>query len=593
MKTLINNISIVLMLLVAACLSACSSDEDDSRAYEAVSVVGVKVDGTLYLPQASADSVVVNMPSGTDLSNVKVRLLVENGTAPGFVDDAEYDMRKPMDVALDGFDGNSRMVKLCVMSAPKLTSLSIAHVDVPAGNVYASSKSVIVQVAPGTDLTSLAVTMEFVNGTMVDFENGVERDYTSPVSFSVLGVDGTTVYRYQLAVTTDPVGPATIKGMTINGHATTKVVVRNDSVTPYVAGLSDFSNVTVAIDAGYGNEIEPSFTGQGVNLLGGVNKVTITGTNGQPTEFTILTPQLDPEKLFVNSSASMGLNGNDLGAVGFSGGYVLTTSTGGTKAPAWFDLSGNRLGQLSTDGCAGIGYGFRKFATDADGVVIGSSLGMSSGEQWVYRWDELTGAPVEYLSFSMASLGVSYSPRAAGINVSGSLKGNATITMAMAQQSDVFVWKVTNGKLGEPQKLTAPVKFGYYASVEPLPGDKGFLIAAATSGLNGIVVTDSRLNEQFRVTGMTMTDVAVAERDGRSYIAYTVIVDGNKPTMRVCDVTDGQEQSYLRPIMSMEMADKASNGNATTDAAFAVIDGKLHAAFASTNSDLYLFRLEQ
>lgn len=592
MKTIINNISIVLMLL-AACFSSCSSDEGDSRAYEAVAVVGVKVDGTLYLPQASADSVVVNMPSGADLSAVKVRLLVENGTAPEFVNDGEYDMRKPMDVALYGFDGNSRQVKLCVRSAPKLTSLSIAHVDVPAGNVYTSSKSVIVQVAPGTDLTSLAVTMEFVNGTMQDFENGVARDYTSPVSFSVLGVDGTTLYRYQLAVTTDPVGPATIKAMTINGHATTKVVVRNDSVTPYVAGLSDFSNATVGIDAGYGNEIEPSFTGQGVNLLGGINKVTITGTNGQPTEFTILTPQLDPTALFVNSGAAMGLNGNDLGAVGFSSGHVLTTSTGGTKAPAWFDLSGNRLGQLSANGCTGIGYGFRKFATDADGVVIGSSLGMSSGEQWVYRWDELTGDPVEYLSFSKASLGVSYSPRAAGINVSGSLKGNATITMAMAQQSDVFVWKVTGGKLGEPQRLTSPVKFGYYASVEPLPGDKGFIIASASSGLSGMIVADSRLNEQFRVTGMTMTDVAVVERNGRTYIAYTEIVGGNKPTMCVCDVTDGQDQSYRRPIMGVEMADKASNGNATTDAAFAVLGGKLHAAFSSTNSDLYLFCLEQ
>ncbi len=594
MKALINKISVVIALLAACLLGACSDNDDDNRAYETVSVVGVKVDGTLYLPRISTDSVVVTMPAGTDLTNVKVQLLVENGTAPEFVNDGQYDMRKPVDVALRGYDGNSRQVKLCVQSAPKLTSFSIAHVDVPSGNIYTSSKSIIVQVDEGIDLTSLAVTMEFVNGTIQGFENGVARDYTTPVSFSVLGVDGTTVYPYQLAITTDPVGPATIKSMTINGSTTTKIVAQNDTITPYVRSLSDFTNANVTIETGYGNEIDPSFTGQGLNLMSGSTKVTITGTNGQPTEFTILSPQLDPETIIASSSSSLGANGNDLGAVGFSGDYLLTTKTGALHTPIWFDLTGKQLGQLSSTGTAGIGgYGIRKFATDSEGVIIASSLGISSGAQWVYRWNDVSATPTQFLSFSKASLGTTYNPRAAGLNVSGSLDGNATVTMAMAQQTDVFVWTVTNGTAGTPQKLTSPVKFNYYASVEPLPGGNGFLIAAAANGFNGIIVTDSRLNEQFRVTGMTMTDIAVTEHNGRTYIAYTVIIGGNRPTMRICDVTDGQKSSYEHPIMSIEMKDHASNGNATTDAAFKVIGGKLYAAFSSTNADLYLLKLEQ
>lgn len=31
--------------------------------------------------------------------------------------------------------------------------------------------------------------MEFANGTLKDFQNGVEKDYTNPCKFSLLGVD--------------------------------------------------------------------------------------------------------------------------------------------------------------------------------------------------------------------------------------------------------------------------------------------------------------------------------------------------------------------------------------------------------------------
>lgn len=593
MKSFRYQFIMLFIVALSGLLSACSNDED-SRSYEPVSVVGVKVDGTLYQVNNSGDSAIVNLASGVDLSSVKLQLLIANGTAPAFVNDNTYDARRPIDLSLKGYDGTTSDVKLCVRSAPKLTSLSIARLDVPAGNVYTSSKSVIVQVDPGTDLTALAVTMEFTNGTLSGFENGTVRDYTNPVSFSVLGVDGITVYPYQLIITTDPVGPATIKSMTINGLPTTKVEVSGTTVTPYVGSLTDLSSATVTIQTGYGNEIDPSFSGQGLNLLSGNNKVTITGTNGQPTEFTIATPQLDPEVMFIKSSAELGFNGNDLGSVGFSGSCLLTTHTAGTKAPVWFDLSGNQLGQLSVKGCTGVsGFGFRKFATDDSGVILGSSLGMSSGEQWVYRWENVNADPTPFISFSKASLGTSYNPRAAGLNISGSLSGDATITMAMAQQADIFVWKVTNGTVGEPQKLTSPVKFGYYAAIQPLPDNKGYLIAATSSSLNGIIVTDSRLNELFRLTGMTMNDVSCIAHNNRIYMAYTVIVGSNKPTMRICDITDGTEASYKQPILNIPMKDQAANGNATTDSGFRVIDGKLYVAFSSTNSDLYLYKLEQ
>lgn len=587
----LNIIPLFLMLIAVSC-----SSSDDSRGYEAVKIVGVKVNGTLYLPTYNDANTIITLPSGIDLSNVQVQLLVANGTASGFTNNNYYDCRKPIDVSLLSNSGESSSTKLRIQSPPKLTNLIITGVDVPAENIYASSSSIIVQVDKGTDLTKLKVTLEFSNGTLVNFENGIEIDYTNPITVNVLGVDGETTYPYTLAITTDPVGPAYVKSMTLNGKPTTKVEVETGNVlVPYVASIMDFSNVDVTLQTGYGNKIEDSFTGKGLDLLSGTNKVKITGTNGLVTEFTIGRPQLDPEETFAKGYTELGFTAaNDLSAVGFSGNYALGANyTAGTKAPSYYDYTGTKVGQMSTTGCTGIGYGFRKFATDENGVIIGSSLGISSGEQWIYKWDDVTANPSTYLSFSMASLGVTYSPRAAGINISGSLSGNATITMAMAQKTDVIVWKVTNGTAGAPQKLTSPVTFGYYASIEPLPDDKGYILAAAASGLNGFIVMNSNFQEQFRITGMPVTDCKVVKYNNRMYLAYIAMVNNNTPTMRICDITNGMQASYQNPIFSKAMKDQATNANVTTDADFKVIGGKLYVVFAATNSDMYLLKLEQ
>lgn len=576
-------------------MASCADDESDNRSYEPAMIVGIKVDGILYLPTYDDGNTVIVLPAGKDLSNVQVELLVENGKVENFTNNNYYDMRMPVNLVFNGFDGTQINTKLRVQSPPKLTNLNIERIDLLSENIYLSAKSVIVQVEKGTDLTKLVVNMEFTNGTIQGFQNGVVRDYTNPVAFSVLGVDNETVYPYDLVITTDPVGPATVKSMTINGFKTTKIVAgENNVLIPYVSSISDFTNSTVAFEVGYGNNVDPAFIGTGLDLLFETNKVKITGTNSQVTEFTLAPPQLDPEVMFLKDYASLGYAPNDLGAVGFSGNYVLAAHyTAGTKAPSFYDYSGNLIGQLSIEGTSGIGYGFRKFAADADGVIIGSSLGMSANEQWVYRWNSVTERPTNYLSFSKASLGVTYNPRAAGINVYGSLKGNATVVMPIAQQSDVFVWHVTDGTASTPEKFTSPVKFGYYAGVQPLPDDKGYILAAASAGLNGFVVLDNKFQEQYRFTGMAMTDVDVVKYNGRIYMAYVVMVGGNTPTMFIHDITDGQEISYKTPIMKMAMKDMAGNANVTADAAFKVINGKLCVAFVSSNSDFYLFKIEQ
>lgn len=535
---------------------------------------------------------------GKDLSNVQLQVLVANGDLTNFANDVKRDCRKPMPISMNGYDGSVINTKLHLLSAPTLASFIIKGLTIPAEDIHESSTSYIIQVPEDTDLTKLEVTMEFNNGTLQNFTNGEVKDYTDVHHFSILGVDEETVYNYELMITTEPVGPAYIKGMKVNGVTTDKVETVNGKLIPYIPSLIDFSNVDVELEVGYANKIDESFTGKGLNLLLGNNKVTVTGTDGIPMEFVIGVPQLSFQPIVKKNYADLGFGGNDLCSVGFSGGYIVAghyTST--DKTPDYFDFNGEKVGSLSKEGANPTGYGFRKFAVDEKGAVLAMSLGMSGGEQWIYKWDNVTAAPTEYISFSKTSLGVDYNPRSGGINIEGALDGNATITLTIAQKQDAFVWTVTNGVLNStPKKVSFPYAgASYYWALVPMPaGVDGYLGMVTNNSVEnaGVIRLSGTLTESFRASGFYATDGKVIKHNGRVYLAYTAH-SNNKGIMRICDITEDQKESYAAPIFEQVMEVEGANGNATMDAELAVIDGKLCVAFACTNLGLYVYQFDK
>lgn len=596
MKNIFRKPLVLLASLLALGFVAC--DDDDNREYQDVSIVGVKVDGTLYTPASSTPELtVVALPAGQDISKNKLQVLVANGELVGFVNNVEYDCRKPLDLSLRGYNGVTLATKLHIQSAPKLTNFVIKGISVPAERVFESATSFIVQLDKGTDLTALEVTMEFINGTLVDFENGIARDYTDPVKFNVLGVDGTTNYPYELVITTEEVGPATINSVTVNGVRSDSVQVHEGVVVPFIPALMDFTNVTVELGVGYGNKVDPAFTGTGLNLMTGDNKVKVTGTNGIVSDFVIGVPQLSFAPALYKSYEALGYAANDLCSVGFSGSYLLAGHySSATKTPDYFDMQGNLVGCLDADGTVPSGYGFRKFATDSKGNILCTSLGMSDGEQWVYRWDNVTAKGKEYISYSKASLGVDFNPRAGGISIQGDLDGDATVVMTLAQRTDAFVWTVKGGTLDPTPKHIAFPYAGssYYWSLQPMPQPADGFIGMVTNtqiANAGIVKLDANMQEQFRVSGFYSTGGDVIVHNGRTYFAYTTH-NNNNSYMRICDITDGQQASYAAPLFNRVMEVEGGNGNATMDAAFGIVDGKLHVAFCCTNLGLYMYCLE-
>ena len=591
------------MLAVVAFLTfgLCScSDDDDSRAFDKAQIVGVKVDGELFLPATGGDAseTRVTVPAGRDLSQVSLQVLVANGNLMNFPTQAKYDCRKPMEITIAGFNGETVTTKLRVISAPKLTNFVIKGLTVPASDIHENAAGIIVQVPKGTDLTKLEVTMEYSNGTLIDFTSGQVRDYTNPVKFSIKGVDEETIYSYELMITTEEVGPASISAITVNGVKSDSVVVTDGKVVPYIPSLIDFSDVDVELSNGYGNKVDEAFTGRGLNLMTGDNKVTITGTNGVPTEFVIGVPQLSFAPQVALNYDALGMGANDLCAVGFSGNYLLAGNyTSTAKTAIYLDFNGNKVGQLDATGVNVTGFGHRKIATDSKGAILGLSLGMSGDEQWIYKWDNVTAQATEYISFSKASLGVDYNPRSGGICIEGALDGDATITMTIAQKQEAFVWTVKGGVLNPtPTKVMFPYAgASYYWSLVPMPqGVEGYLGMVTNNSVDnaGVVRLDGNMQEMFRVPGFYCTDGKVIKHNGRVYLAYTAH-SNSKGIMRVCDITDGSKEAYSTPIFNQVMELTGANGNATMDADMAIIDGKLHVAFACTNLGLYMYKFDK
>lgn len=590
----------MLMLFMVVLFTGCDKKDELDRMYEGVKVVGVKLNSELFTPVYTGNEAKIVVPAGRDLSKVKVQVLVANGEVLNFDNNQVMDVRKALSLSLKGSDGQNAEVILKIQSPPTLSTFIIEGLNVPASDVHFGSNTLIVQVPPSTDLTSLKVTMGFVNGTLVDFTNGVAADYTTGKTLSVKGVDEETIYSYNFIITTEQVGPASIKSMTINGKETVSVeVISPSTVVPFVKGITNFTSATVTIEAGFGNVIDPAFTGTNLNLLTGTAKVKITGSDGIQREFTIGVPKLALTPLFSKKYEDFGFPANDLTGVAFSQNYIVVSNYSATAptvvGPNYYDLAGNQVGVLNKTGVV-IAHSLRKLASDDKGAMLVVPLGISSTDQTIYKWDNVNAVPTPYITYSQASLKLDYAVRSAGINIAGSLDGDAIITVGMAQKTEVFVWKVTGGVLDPtPVKYNFPYAgTGFYWGIEPMPiGTSGFVGAATGNNFSGIIGLNGTMTETAKTTGLSSSDCRIYKSNGRVYLGFVVFVLGKGAYFRLADITDNQAASVQNPIMDILMPSTAANANLTMDVDITKINGKLHAVFACTNVGMQLFKLEE
>ncbi|MBC7847074.1 MAG: hypothetical protein H7Y10_11330 [Flavobacterium sp.] len=590
-------------------LSSCEVDYRDDRAFESAKIAAVKINDVLYtIVNTGNNEAKVVLAPGVDLTTAKTELLVANGKLVNFENGVPRDLSKPIDIQIYGEDGASSTWKLIVQSPPLLISLDVVGLPLSKDKIHFGKTTIIVEVPVGTNITNLAVTYGFLNGTLNNFVNGTPKNYatTPPFKLQVLGADGVTIYSYDVIFTSDPVGPAQIKGMVINGDSTSAMLIidaAKNIVQPVVPYLTNFSDATIQLITGFGNIVDPNFKTTNVDLLKEI-KVKITGTNGVETEFTIRNPLISSTPILEKSHASFNFAANAGSSAGWSGNNIViaTNAMNAGSIPVLginaYDLSGNYLNGLAKTGTnfdGGAVTGIRKLATDDDGKILGVQLGAGAGAATtlsIIKWNSITdSAPTNYISYTQTSLGLAYAPRSAGINISGSLDGNAVITVSIAQKTDVFVWTVTNGVLN-PTPVAKSFPYtgtGFYYSVQPY--EDGFVGASTGTNFSGINLMSSSLSESAKITGTVTTDAKTITYKGRKYIAYVAYL-GGKHVFRIVDFTTPNVYSLDNPIMSIT-GNAVSNANNTVDADFKIINNKLHVLFYGTNDRLAVYKLEQ
>lgn len=609
-------INILLLALAALFMLSCNNKEEDNRVYESADLAAVLINDKLYTPENTDNNAVVILTPGVDLSNIRLSVIAINGELSGIKQNAEIDARLPISLHLSGFNGEEKDWTLRIQSPPLLTNVLIESLYIPKTDIHFSTNSIIVQVPVGTNVRSLKVTPEFINGEVINFNTG-PVDYTNPVQVKVKGVDGTTIYEYKLIFTDEEVGPANIKSITINGVKSDSLIIidsKTNTLQPYLSYLTNLTKADVNLEVGYGNEIDKNFTGKEMNLLSSF-KVKVTGSNGVVTEFTIKTPLIASKPILQLKHSDFKLAANAGSSVGFTNGNIVIAAhqmATGVLSPVFglhaYDLKGNFLNELNKDGTnidAGVVNGVRKLATDSDGAILGIQLGATAAasvELKIFKWDNINSKPSTYISYSANSLGVA-SARSAGINVTGSLKGNAKIMVGISVNPTVLVWTVTNGVLDPtPSKMTLPsnkISVPNYYSVEPL-NNNSYTVAITGSGqgeamtLSGLLGLNSGFSEVFRLSAPSTTDLKVLEHNGRRYCAYTIFVGGDRGHLfRISDVTEGVLESYQTLIMDLKSGLNVANGNNTLDSDLAVINGKLYVLFYGTNDGLYVYQLEK
>jgi hypothetical protein len=596
-----------LMIFIPASLlcSACENEED-SRIYEPVKVVAAYINGELISSDNLStidESAIVTLSPGTDLSKLKVRLTVINGELIDFPTDVETDFRLPVEIRIRSYNGMEKVHTFQIVSKPLLVDFFIEGMTVLREKVFTGENSIIVQVPSGTDFTALKATLGFKNGTLSGFTNGTALDYTNPVSFNVIGVDG-TVYPYELIITDQEVGPASIQEVRVNeAQAETIDVDENGNVQIYFSTLTNFSTASLIITAGYGNTFIDFTNGTVVNLWN-APVVKIKGTDGIIKEFKFQKPKLKLREVFRKTPTDLGFGADGGASLCFSEDYIVASTHNGTAGIHYFDLTGTKIGSLTLPAGVVMGNavtGLRKIASDDKGAVIAINLaaGGAVGTAYnIYKWNNVTDAnPVVLCNFTASALGLT-ATRTNGVNIQGSLDGDAVITVPVTASKAVLKWTIQGGNLVNPtpEKISLDgneANFGNYSSVEQYPGKPSTLVAGlAITGFGGIRSYVGGATAISVPVTASSSDLRMKTIDGRVYLAHTVWGSG-RHTFHFKDITDDNEDAYRYNMLwdGAYMATSA-NGNATVDVDFSEINGKWYVAYLGTNGGIVCYALE-
>ena len=261
---------------------------NSAKALTAFSFAGLGVTGTI---SETAKTVALTVPYATTVTALVATFAatgasVKVGSAVQTSATTPNNFTSPVTYTVTAADGSTQdyvvTVTVALNSAKALTAFSFAGLGV-TGTVNEAAKTVAAAVPYGTNVTALVATFSATGasvkvGSAVQTSATTPNNFTSPVTYTVTGADGST----QDYVVTVTVGPSPAKALTSFGI-----------VSPAVTGTIDETAKTVALTVPYATTVTAlvatfSATGASVKVGSAVQTSAATPNNfTSPVTYTV------------------------------------------------------------------------------------------------------------------------------------------------------------------------------------------------------------------------------------------------------------------------------------------------------------------
>ena len=307
LKNIVRYASGMLLLLPFFLLNSCSEDDDNFDDvvpdFAQAIIRSFEINGEFAQIEDTSATITMTLPAGTDLSSVTVDLTAPEGTTVTPESGSTIDFSNgPVVFQTMAENGANReyTASIGAYGDPKILSFAIGE---NAGTIDEENNTISVEIgSQDGDIADLAPNFVIADGTSVDVASGVSRNFSNPVTYTVLSNDGFSATEY--TVTVNQIEGPKITSFTIGESSG---VIDNEENTVYIqmpAG-TDVSSLSPVIELPEGQSVSPDseeeidftepveYTVTNTEDLTRTYTVTVDTQEANPTKYAFLGEQAD------------------------------------------------------------------------------------------------------------------------------------------------------------------------------------------------------------------------------------------------------------------------------------------------------------
>ncbi len=232
-------------------------------------------------------TVVIEVVHGTDLSSLSPTLTLSDGATVDPSSGAAQDFSSEVTFTVTAEDGNTAQDWTVTVTEALNTETNILTFvlgeETGSASIDATSQTVTIEVANGTDLSSLTPTITLSEGASIDPASGTSQDFSTAVTYTVTAEDGLTSQDWTVTVTEAPSTATDILTFALteqSGSAT--IDATNHTVSIEVVHGTDLTGLTPTLTLSAGASANPG-SGTSQDFSSAVT-YTITAEDGTTTQ---------------------------------------------------------------------------------------------------------------------------------------------------------------------------------------------------------------------------------------------------------------------------------------------------------------------